>query len=71
MRLLHVVDIVQPAVPRLAWEFPAIDYTRLLTNMRGGAFERCSHCRKSSMDGCILRSMWDSSSTRSCGMPPN
>jgi nucleotide-binding universal stress UspA family protein len=32
MRLLHVVDVVQPAVPRLAWEFPAIDYTRLLTN---------------------------------------
>lgn len=31
MRILHVVDLAQPAVPRLVLEFPAIDYTRLLT----------------------------------------
>ena len=32
MRLLHVVDIAQPAVPRLALEFPAADYTEHLRN---------------------------------------
>jgi nucleotide-binding universal stress UspA family protein len=31
MRLLHVVDVAQPAVPRLTLEFPAIDYTEQLT----------------------------------------
>ena len=30
MRLLHVVDIVQPAVSRIALEFPTIDYTEPL-----------------------------------------
>jgi len=30
LRLLHVVDIAQPAVPRLTLEFPAIDYTEQL-----------------------------------------
>jgi nucleotide-binding universal stress UspA family protein len=30
IRLLHVVDIVQSAVPRIALEFPAIDYTEPL-----------------------------------------
>lgn len=35
MRLLHVVDIVQPAVPQLALEFPVIDYTEQL---RGNAW---------------------------------
>jgi len=30
LRLLHVVDIVQPAVPKLALEFPVIDYTEEL-----------------------------------------
>ncbi len=30
MRLLHVVDIVQPEVPRLTLEFPMIDYTEQL-----------------------------------------
>lgn len=37
MRLLHVVDIVQPAVPRLALEFPVVDYTEQL---RGNAWHR-------------------------------
>jgi len=32
MRLLHVVDIAQSAVPRLALEFPAADYTEDLRN---------------------------------------
>jgi nucleotide-binding universal stress UspA family protein len=32
MRLLHVVDIVQPAVPRLTLEFPVSDYTEQLRN---------------------------------------
>ena len=31
MRLLHVVDIVRPAVPRIALEFPTIDYTQPVT----------------------------------------
>ena len=35
MRLLHVVDIVHPAVPRIAMEFPALDYTALLTEHAG------------------------------------
>ena len=30
MRLLHVVDIAQPPVPRLTFEFPVVDYTELL-----------------------------------------
>ena len=30
MRLLHVVDIAQPPVPRLTFEFPIVDYTELL-----------------------------------------
>jgi len=30
MRLLHVVDIVQPPVPQLALEFPVRDYTEQL-----------------------------------------
>jgi len=30
LRLLHVVDVIQPAVPRTVLEFPAIDVTELL-----------------------------------------
>lgn len=37
MRLLHVVDIAQPAVPRLALEFPAADCTE---HLRNGAWQR-------------------------------
>ena len=58
MRLLHVVDIVRPAVPRIALEFPTIDYTQPLTrHTRAGASGRCCRCRKSSMDGCTRGSM--------------
>lgn len=35
LRLLHVVDIVHPAVPRIALEFPAFEYTALLTEQAG------------------------------------
>jgi hypothetical protein len=37
MRLLHVVDIVRPAVPQLALEFPVVDYTEQL---RGNAWQQ-------------------------------
>jgi len=40
MRLLHVVDIAQPAVPRLTSEFPAIDYTEQLTMHAWGELRR-------------------------------
>ena len=35
MTLLHVVDVVHPAVPRIALEFPAFDHTTLLTEYAG------------------------------------
>jgi nucleotide-binding universal stress UspA family protein len=40
MRLLHVVDVAQPAAPRLALEFPIFDYTEQLKRSASSRLRR-------------------------------